>query len=104
MAQFAFEFNYKFMLSRISCVRGLSRSFGLWAQVPTTPPDPILGLNAKFQESQDPRKVNLTIGAYRDESGKPWILPSVREGMKRVYESTKDLEYIPIIGDKEFVR
>lgn len=27
-------------------------------------------------------KVNLGIGAYRDENGKPWILPSVREAEK----------------------
>lgn len=27
-------------------------------------------------------KVNLGIGAYRDENGKPWILPSVRAAEK----------------------
>lgn len=81
----------------------LARSFGLWKDVPTTPADPILGLNEKFKESQDKRKVNLTIGAYRDESGKPVILPSVKMAMKHVYETAQDHEYNPIIGDKEFV-
>ena len=27
----------------------------------------------------DSKKVNLSIGAYRDNDGKPWILPSVKE-------------------------
>jgi hypothetical protein len=81
----------------------LSRSFGLWKDVPTTPADPILGLNEKFKECQDKRKVNLTVGAYRDENGKPLILPSVKMAMKSVYENTNDHEYIPILGDKEFV-
>lgn len=80
-----------------------SRGFGMWKDVPTTPPDPILGLNEKFKESKDARKVNLTVGAYRDENGKPWILPSVKSALKKVHENTTDLEYGPIIGDKEFV-
>jgi aspartate/tyrosine/aromatic aminotransferase len=82
----------------------LCRGFGMWKDVPTTPPDPILGLNEKFKESKDARKVNLTVGAYRDENGKPWILPSVKMALKKVHEGTTDLEYGPILGDKEFVR
>jgi aspartate/tyrosine/aromatic aminotransferase len=81
----------------------LARGFGMWKDVPTTPPDPILGINEKFKESTDPKKVNLTVGAYRDENGAPWILPSVKMAMKAVYESPADHEYIPIIGDKDFV-
>ena len=29
-------------------------------------------------KDSDPNKVNLSIGAYRDNEGKPWILPSVK--------------------------
>lgn len=32
----------------------------------------------------DSKKVNLSIGAYRDNDGKPWILPSVKEVSFRV--------------------
>ena len=32
----------------------------------------------------DSKKVNLSIGAYRDNDGKPWILPSVKEVSCRV--------------------
>lgn len=55
-----------------------------WAHLPEPIPDPILSLNARFKEEKDPRKVNLTIGAYRCEEGKPWILPSVKAAMAHV--------------------
>ncbi len=32
-----------------------------------------------LQGRQDPRKINLGVGAYRDENGKPYILPSVQK-------------------------
>lgn len=43
------------------------------------PPDPILGVNVKFAADPAPLKLNLGVGAYRDDAGKPYILPSVRE-------------------------
>jgi aspartate aminotransferase len=43
------------------------------------PPDPILGVSVAFRNSKAPNKVNVGVGAYRDDQGKPWVLPSVRE-------------------------
>lgn len=34
-------------------------------------------LDAKFRADPAPKKVNLLIGAYRDDNGKPWQLTSV---------------------------
>lgn len=42
------------------------------------PVDPTLTLNKIFVDDKDPNKISLGVGAYRDENGKPWILPSVR--------------------------
>jgi aspartate aminotransferase len=81
----------------------LFRAFTSWGHCPLTPPDPILGLNEKFKESTDPRKVNLTVGAYRDNNGKPLVLPSVKAAIQVLNSGNQDLEYIPIVGDKEFV-
>lgn len=50
-----------------------------WAHVKAGPPDPILGVTEAFKRDQDPRKINLGVGAYRDENGKPFVLPSVRQ-------------------------
>jgi len=41
--------------------------------VPMAPPDGILKLSAMFKEDKDPRKVNLGVGAYRDDEGSPFV-------------------------------
>ena len=48
-----------------------------WAKVPMGPPDAILGLVDAFNKDTDPKKVSLSVGAYRDDNGKPYVLPSV---------------------------
>lgn len=50
-----------------------------WAHVKAGPPDPILGVTEAFKKDTDSRKINLGVGAYRDENGKPYVLPSVRK-------------------------
>lgn len=66
------------------------------------PPDPILGVNVKFAADPAPLKLNLGVGAYRDDAGKPFILPCVREAEKRVYEAKGNHEYAGISGIPEF--
>jgi aspartate/tyrosine/aromatic aminotransferase len=47
--------------------------------------------------------VNLGIGAYRDETGKPWVLPSVRKAEQEIASDTSiDKEYFPIDGPPAF--
>jgi aspartate aminotransferase len=48
-------------------------------QVPLAPPDPIFHLTASYVADPDPNKINLGVGAYRDDSGKPWVLPVVKK-------------------------
>lgn len=68
-------------------------------------PDAILGIAQAYRNCTDPRKVNVCVGAYRDENGKPWVLPSVREAEKRIWESpAENKEYLPIDGDRDFVQ
>ena len=43
------------------------------------PPDPILGTNTAFNNDKDPKKVNLGIGAYRDDEGKPVVFKAVQK-------------------------
>lgn len=42
-----------------------------------------------FKRDQDSRKINLGVGAYRDENGKPYVLPSVRKVSSRVATTVK---------------
>ena len=41
------------------------------------PPDAILGITDAYKRDTNPAKINLGVGAYRDDNGKPYILPSV---------------------------
>ncbi|KDN53315.1 hypothetical protein K437DRAFT_292488 [Tilletiaria anomala UBC 951] len=75
-----------------------------WASVKAGPPDPILGVTEAFKADKDPRKINLGVGAYRDENGKPYVLPSVREAEQRVIASKSDKEYGPITGLADFTK
>jgi len=74
----------------------------LFAKVPVAPPDAILSLATSFKEDKFPQKVNLGVGAYRSEEGKPWPLPSVLQAQLDVCQDpTEDKEYVPIDGKPE---
>ncbi|RKL39496.1 Aspartate aminotransferase, cytoplasmic [Fusarium oxysporum] len=64
------------------------------------PPDPIFEVTKRFNADQNPQKVNLGQGTYRDENAKPWVLPSVREAEKLIGNAGH--EYLPIEGLQSF--
>jgi aspartate aminotransferase len=70
--------------------------------VPEAPKDPILGISEKYNADPKPHKINLGVGAYRDDDGKPVVLNCVREAESRV-AGTHFMEYLPIGGLKDFV-
>lgn len=47
--------------------------------VPLAPTDPLFGLMAAFKADTFDKKVDLGVGAYRDDNAKPWILPVVKK-------------------------
>jgi aspartate aminotransferase len=47
--------------------------------VPQAPEDPLFGLMAAYRRDTDSNKVDLGIGAYRDNNAKPWVLPVVKK-------------------------
>ena len=47
--------------------------------VPQAPEDPLFGLMAAYRKDTFDKKVDLGIGAYRDNNAKPWILPVVKK-------------------------
>ena len=74
--------------------------------IPMAPPDGILKLSAMFKEDQDPRKVNLGIGAYRDDEGNPFVFQCVKDAetllAKQTAEGKLYKEYSAIDGTPEF--
>lgn len=63
------------------------------------PADSILGLKALYAADESLDKIDLTVGAYRTDEGKPLVLPAVEEAKKRLENSH---EYLPIEGLKTF--
>ena len=76
----------------------LSTQGANWSAVPMGPPDAIIGITEPFNKCQAPEKMNLGVGAYRDDNGKPFVLPSIREAERRIFERQMNKEYLGIIG------
>jgi aspartate aminotransferase len=51
----------------------------IWNDVPLAPPDSIFQLTAAYKADTFEKKINLGVGAYRDDQSKPWVLPVVRK-------------------------
>lgn len=70
------------MKSIKTITRTLTKSIkytNIFAKVPMAPPDPILGINVAYANDSDSRKVNLGVGAYRDDNLKPVVFSVVRK-------------------------
>lgn len=55
------------------------RTSELWQNVSLDPPDGIFALKDRCDNDTFPQKIDLSVGAYRGEDAKPWILPAVRK-------------------------
>ncbi|KAK5979781.1 hypothetical protein GCK32_010630, partial [Trichostrongylus colubriformis] len=75
-----------------------------WKHVEMGPPDAILGVTEAFNRDTNPQKMNLGVGAYRDDQGKPFVLPCVREAETRLLAENLNHEYAGIAGIPEFTK
>lgn len=73
-----------------------------WSNVQMGPPDVILGITEAYKKDTHPKKVNLGVGAYRDDEGKPFILPSVRKAEDVLHGKGLNHEYAPIGGEASY--
>ncbi|TKA32892.1 Aspartate aminotransferase, mitochondrial [Salinomyces thailandicus] len=80
------------------------RAASAWSQVPQGPPDAILGITEAFKKDSNPKKINLGVGAYRDDAGKPYVLPSVQQAEQTVVQQNLDKEYAGITGVPDFTK
>lgn len=74
----------------------------LYKNLDILPEDPILGIPILFKADQSPNKINLGIGAYQDEHGKPVVFDAVRQADELLLQQQLDKEYLPINGDAGF--
>lgn len=63
------------------------------------PADALFDIKQRLAKDTRSVKVDLGIGAYRDDQGKPWVLPSVRSAERLVHEDPNyNHEYLGITG------
>jgi len=79
-----------------------ARAGSWWSGVEMGPPDPILGVTENFKKDTNPNKMNLGVGAYRDDEGKPFVLPSVRAAENKILSSLMNKEYAAIGGEPDY--
>lgn len=78
-------------------------SDSVFCQIAQAPEDPILGVTVAYNKDPDSSKLNLGVGAYRTEEGKPLVLNVVRQAeQKLVNDPTRIKEYLPIVGLADF--
>ncbi len=68
------------------------------------PPDPILGILAAYAADTNPRKIDLGIGVYRDETGNTPILQSVVKAEKTLIATQTTKSYLGPPGVAGFNR
>ncbi|CAH9102904.1 unnamed protein product [Cuscuta epithymum] len=78
-------------------------SDSVFAHVVRAPEDPILGVTVAYNNDPSPVKLNLGVGAYRTEEGKPLVLNVVRRAEEMlVNDRSRVKEYLPITGLPDF--
>lgn len=70
----------------------------LFSAVEMAPRDPILGLNEQFAADTNPKKVNLGVGVYFDDTGKLPLLACVQAAEKALMDKAAPRGYLPIDG------
>lgn len=78
-------------------------SESIFSELAQDPPIEVFELIRQYNEDTHPNKVNLSVGAYKDDNGKPWVLPVVRTVEQQIANDlTLNHEYLPILGLPEF--
>ncbi|XP_045582730.1 aspartate aminotransferase, cytoplasmic [Procambarus clarkii] len=70
-----------------------------FAEVQQAAPIEVFAVSKAFTDSTHPKKVNLSVGAYRTDEAKPWVLPVVRKvEVELAADNSLTHEYFPILG------
>lgn len=74
----------------------------MFEAIQAAPRDPILGLTESFREDPNPKKINLSVGVYQDNTGQTPILNSIHRAGRLVLERQKSMSYLPIDGSRGY--
>ena len=74
----------------------------MFESITAAPPDAILGLTEAFKKDDNPNKVNLGVGVYKDDDGRTPILHCVKEAEQRMVAEQTTKSYMPIPGAPDY--
>ena len=66
------------------------------------PPDAVFGLTKTFRDDPNENKISLTVGVYKDESGKTPLMKAVAEAEDILAQANASKGYLPIDGMPEY--
>ena len=68
------------------------------------PADAILGIMTLFRADANPRKVDLSVGVYQDETGRTPVLECVKRAEREILDEQDTKTYVAIAGNPGFNR
>ena len=74
----------------------------MFEKIEMAPRDAILGLTEQFKSDPNPRKINLSVGVYKDAEGNTPVLASVKEAERRLLEAEEAKSYLGMDGLAEY--
>ena len=74
----------------------------MFGSLKASPADPILGLLAKYREDENPQKIDLGVGVYKDEAGHTAILDCVKKAEQHRLDTEDTKVYIGPTGSPLF--
>lgn len=74
----------------------------VFAGLTEAPPDSIFAIRSAHIADPDPSKIDVGIGAYRDDSGKPVVMQAVQKAERMLVDEPHNFEYLAIDGIPEF--
>ncbi len=74
----------------------------MWKEIEAAPADAILGLTEAFKKDDNPNKVNLGVGVFKDDAGTTPILNCIKTAEKKLVETETTKGYLPIPGNPAY--
>ncbi|AOT09216.1 amino acid aminotransferase [Pseudoalteromonas luteoviolacea] len=74
----------------------------MFSELKPLPTDPILGLMAAYKQDDNPNKIDLGVGVYKDEQGATPVLKAVKKAEAFRLENETTKSYIGLAGNLDF--
>lgn len=74
----------------------------MFEAIQSLPADPILGLMAAYRADNNPKKIDLGVGVYKDEQGRTPVMRAVKQAETRLLNNQDTKTYVAPAGQDSF--